>query len=67
MIRPEKLLNRLREAAPAFAEHGAQDALECLEVFTSLRDVNDAATAVSRRCVACPDPPLGLREQPRPT
>ena len=60
-VSPERLLTLLREAAPALANHGAQDALECLEVFATLHGTNGAAMAVGRRCVACPDP-LGLWE-----
>ena len=55
-VRPERHLALLGEAAPAVAKHGAQDTLKRLEVFASLRGANGAATAVGRRCVACPDP-----------
>ena len=58
-LRPGRLLTLLGEAAPALAKRGAQDALECLELFASVHGAIGAATAVGRRRIACLGP-LGV-------
>ena len=67
LVRPARLLEQLQEAAPALAGQGAQDALECLEALASLRELRHATLLVSRVCISCPDPPLGMRLQPHST
>ena len=59
MIQPVRLLELLREAVPALAGQGAQDAIECLEAFASLREVRSPALIFSRKRIACPYP-LGV-------
>ena len=65
LVQPFKLFDLLREAAPALAGQGAQDALECLEACTPLRGIRDSTWTLSKRCIARPDP-LGVVDATAP-